>query len=86
MRREHVLSLVLSLCKIIGFHGGDYEECRLRGFDAVVTSQKTAFFIALSFPQMLRTHLQWLLWYVTGLSRHHVRSSIYVLRFYGRVC
>jgi hypothetical protein len=31
----------LKLCKICGFHGGDYEECRLLGYkDSVRTSQE----------------------------------------------
>jgi hypothetical protein len=30
------------LCKIFGFHGGDYEECRLLGYkNPVRTSQET---------------------------------------------
>jgi hypothetical protein len=30
------------LCKILGFHGGDYEECRLLGYkNPVLTSQGT---------------------------------------------
>jgi hypothetical protein len=30
------------LCKIRGFHGSDYEECRLLGYkDPVLTSQET---------------------------------------------
>jgi hypothetical protein len=32
----------LLLCKICGFHGGDYEECRLLGYNnRVRTSQET---------------------------------------------
>jgi hypothetical protein len=32
----------LMLCKICGFHGGDYEECRLLGYKHPVrTSQET---------------------------------------------
>jgi hypothetical protein len=32
----------LMLCKILGFHGGDYEECRLLGYkNPVHTSQET---------------------------------------------
>jgi hypothetical protein len=33
---------LLGLCKIWGFHGGDYEECRLLGYKTTVrTSQET---------------------------------------------
>jgi hypothetical protein len=35
------------LCKIWGFHGGDYEECRLlRGINQVHTSKGTKYFSA----------------------------------------
>jgi hypothetical protein len=30
------------VCKILGFHGGDYEECRLLRYETLVrTSQET---------------------------------------------
>jgi hypothetical protein len=32
------------LCKILGFHGSDYEECRLLGYkNPVRTSQETRY-------------------------------------------
>jgi hypothetical protein len=37
----------LMLCKMKGFHGGDYEECRLLGYKNLIrTSQETHFFSA----------------------------------------
>jgi hypothetical protein len=45
----------LMLCKILGFHGGDYEECRLLGYKTPVrTSQETHYVSATeSSPLML---------------------------------
>jgi hypothetical protein len=46
LHRRHITFLLESnqsmLCKIWGFHGGDYEECRLLGYkNPVRTSQET---------------------------------------------
>jgi hypothetical protein len=40
LHRRHITSPLqipagLMLCKVCGFHGGDYDECRLLGCDAV---------------------------------------------------
>jgi hypothetical protein len=38
---------VLCIRKVLGFHGGDYEECRLLGYkNPVRTSQETHYFSA----------------------------------------
>jgi hypothetical protein len=38
---------ILVTCKILGFHGGDYEECRLMGYkNPVRTSQETYYIYA----------------------------------------
>jgi hypothetical protein len=43
----------LMLCKIWGFHGGDYEECRLLGYkNPVLTSQETHY-VSATQPSLL---------------------------------
>jgi hypothetical protein len=49
---RHIVSTTehsrLMLCKIRSFHGGDYEECRLQGYENPVrTSQETQYFSAI---------------------------------------
>jgi hypothetical protein len=42
--KSHIIELQ-RFCKIWGFHGGDYEECRLLGYKTPVhTSQETHYF------------------------------------------
>jgi hypothetical protein len=42
------------LCKISGFHGGDYEECRLLGYkNPVSTSQETHYVSATESSQLM---------------------------------
>jgi hypothetical protein len=42
------------LCKISGFHGGDYEECRLLGYKTPVrTSQETHYVSATEHSQLM---------------------------------
>jgi hypothetical protein len=42
------------LRKIRGFHGGDYEECRLLGYkNPVRTSQETHYFSAIEVSQLM---------------------------------
>jgi hypothetical protein len=42
------------LCKICGFHGGDYEECRLLGYkNPVHTSQETHYVSATEPSQLM---------------------------------
>jgi hypothetical protein len=44
----------LMLCKICGFHGGNYEECRLLGYKIPVrTSQETYLFSATEPSQLM---------------------------------
>jgi hypothetical protein len=44
----------LMLCKICGFHGGDYEECRLLGYkNPVRTSQETHYVSATELSQLM---------------------------------
>jgi hypothetical protein len=41
-------------CKILGFHGGDYEECRLMGYKTpVCTSQETHYFSTTESSQLM---------------------------------
>jgi hypothetical protein len=43
-----------ALCKLWGFHGGDYEECRLLGYKTPVrTSQETHYFSATQSSQLM---------------------------------
>jgi hypothetical protein len=42
------------LCKIWGFHGGDYEECRLLGYkNPVRTSQETHYVSATELSRLM---------------------------------
>jgi hypothetical protein len=42
------------LCKSLGFHGGDYEECRLLGYkNTIRTSQETHNFSATELSQLM---------------------------------
>jgi hypothetical protein len=42
------------VCKIWGFDGGDYEECRLLGYkNPVPTSQETHYFSAIESTQLM---------------------------------
>jgi hypothetical protein len=42
------------LCKISGFHGGDYEECRHLGYKTPVrTSQETRYFSTTESSQLM---------------------------------
>jgi hypothetical protein len=42
------------LCKILGFHGGRYEECRLLGYkNPVRISQETYYFSATEPSQLI---------------------------------
>jgi hypothetical protein len=44
----------LMLCKIGGFHGGDYEECRLLGYkNPVRTSQEIPYVSAIELNQLM---------------------------------
>jgi hypothetical protein len=45
---------LLMLCKIWGFHGGDYEECRLLGYKTPVrTSQETHYVSATEYSLLM---------------------------------
>jgi hypothetical protein len=49
-----VTNNLLVRCKIWGFHGGDYEECRLLGYKIPVrTSQDTHYFSATESSQLM---------------------------------
>jgi hypothetical protein len=48
------VSSQLMLCKILGFHGDDYEECRLLGYkNPVRTSQETHYFSATELSRLM---------------------------------
>jgi hypothetical protein len=56
-RRHYFTATELSrlmICKIWGFHGGDYEECRLLGYkNPVHTSQETHYFSATELSRLM---------------------------------
>jgi hypothetical protein len=48
------------LCKILGFHGGDYEECRLLGYkNPVLTSQETHYVSAIQPSHLMKNGVFW---------------------------
>jgi hypothetical protein len=51
---EGLKKSMTNLCKILGFHGGDYEECRLLGYKKPVrTSQETHYVSATESSQVM---------------------------------
>jgi hypothetical protein len=41
------------LCKILGFHGGDYEECRLLGYKGPVPISQKTHYVSATEPNRL---------------------------------
>jgi hypothetical protein len=41
------------LCKIRGFHGSDYEECRLLGYKNPVYTSKEIYYVSATDPSRL---------------------------------
>jgi hypothetical protein len=41
------------LCNILGFHGGDYEECRLLGYNNPVRTSQETHYVSTSAEQTL---------------------------------
>jgi hypothetical protein len=41
------------LCKIFGFHGGDYEECRLLGYKNPVRTSQETHYVSTTAPSQL---------------------------------
>jgi hypothetical protein len=41
------------LCKILGFHGGDYEECRLLGYKNPVHTSQETYYLSATEPSRL---------------------------------
>jgi hypothetical protein len=47
------------LCKISGFHGGDYEECRLLGYkNPVPTSQETHYISIIELNRLMLCNIR----------------------------
>jgi hypothetical protein len=55
--RRHYVSATessrLKLCKICGFHGGDYEECRLLGYENPVHTSQETHYVSATEPSRL---------------------------------
>jgi hypothetical protein len=43
----------LMLCKVLGFHGGDYEECRLLGYKIPVRTPQETHYVSATEPSRL---------------------------------
>jgi hypothetical protein len=55
-RRHYVSASALSplmLCKIWGLHGGDYEECRLLGYNTPVHTSQETHYVSTTEPSQL---------------------------------
>jgi hypothetical protein len=55
--RRHYVSTTepsrLMLCKVWGFHGGDYEECRVLGYKNPVRTSQERHYVAVAEPSQL---------------------------------
>jgi hypothetical protein len=61
--RKHYVSSTkfsrLMLCKIWGFHGGDYEECRLLGYKNPVRTSQETHYVSATEPNRLMLRKIW---------------------------
>jgi hypothetical protein len=54
IKKKDYIETYTKLCKICGFHGGDYEECHLLGYKTPVrTSQETHYVSTTEFSQLM---------------------------------
>jgi hypothetical protein len=81
----------LMICKIWGFHGGDYEECRLLGYKTPVRTSQETHYVSATEPSQLMLCKIWgfhggdyeecrLLWYKTPVrtsqETHYVSARV----------